>query len=110
MREGSTVNPTAEETPTLYRYGFATAEFDEARFELRVDGEAVSVQRRPLEVLAVLLRHAGEVVTRQELQEAVWNNRPTVENVVDTAIRKLRVALGEVSGAKRGSGRSSVGC
>lgn len=77
-----------------YRYRFGTAEFDEACLELRVEGRTVEIQRRPLEVLAVLLRHAGEVVTREELQEAVWNNRVTVDNVVDTALTKLRGGLG----------------
>src|SRR5215471_12535545 len=91
------ITPRPQPSP-LYRYRFAEAEFDEARFELRVRGAPVDVQRRPLEVLAVLLRRVGEVVTRQELQELVWNNRPTVENVIDTAISKLRAVLGEPSG------------
>jgi len=82
-----------DERLALYRYRFGTAEFDEARFELKVGGQPVEVQRRPLEVLALLLRHAGEVVTREELQDAIWENRPTVDNVIDTALTKLRGAL-----------------
>ena len=85
--------------PMQYRYRFGTAEFDEVRVELCVDGEAVQVQRRPLEVLAVLLRHAGEVVTREELSEVVWDNRITVDNVLDTALTKLRHVLGERNAA-----------
>ena len=91
---------SGDETPTLYRYRFGMAEFDEVRFELRVAGQVVEAQRRPLEVLGVLLHRAGEVVTRQELQEAVWNNRPTVENVIDAAVSKLRAALGTETGAR----------
>jgi eukaryotic-like serine/threonine-protein kinase len=82
-----------DESAALYRYRFGTAEFDEARFELKIAGRPVEVQRRPLEVLALLLRRAGEVVTREELQKAVWDNRPTVDNVIDTALTKLRGAL-----------------
>lgn len=82
-----------DERFALYRYRFGTAEFDEARFELKVGGRPVEVQRRPLEVLSLLLRRAGEVVTREELQKAVWDNRPTVDNVIDTALTKLRGAL-----------------
>ena len=48
---------------TAFSYRFGSAEFDEARFELRVAGLPVEVERRALEVLAYLLRHAGEVVT-----------------------------------------------
>lgn len=93
---------SAESPPTpdiQYRYRFGTAEFDEVRGELRVDGERVEIQRRPLEVLSVLLRHAGEVVTREELREAVWENRITVDNVLDTALTKLRHVLGERNAA-----------
>lgn len=79
---------------SLYRYRFGTAEFDEARFELRVSGAVVDVQRKPLEILAYLLGHAGEVVTKDELLATVWEGRPTVENVVANAIAKLRSALG----------------
>ena len=81
--------------PVQYRYRFGTADFDEVRSELRVDGQTVEIQRRPLDVLAVLLQHAGEVVTREELREAVWHDRVTVDNVIDTALTKLRHALGE---------------
>lgn len=82
-----------------YRYRFGSAEFDEARFELRVGGRAIDIQHRPLQMLAELLRHAGEVVTREELREAVWQNRPTVENVIDTALSKIRRALGDDNAA-----------
>lgn len=79
---------------SLFCYRFGTAEFDEARFELRVDGHPVEVQRKPLEILACLLNHPGEVVTREELLETVWEGRPTVDNVVANAMAKLRHALG----------------
>lgn len=78
----------------LFRYRFGSAEFDEARFELRVSGLPVDVQRKPLGVLSVLLAHAGEIVTKEELLDTVWQGRPTVENVVANAIAKLRGALG----------------
>jgi len=82
---------------TSYRYRFGTAEFDEARFELRVAGLPVDVERRALEVLAYLLRHAGEVVTKEELFREVWAGRITVDKVLPNAIAKLRRALGEAN-------------
>lgn len=82
---------------TSYRYRFGTAEFDEARFELRVAGLPVEVERRALEVLAYLLRHAGEVVTKEELFREVWAGRITVDKVLPNAITKLRRALGEAN-------------
>ncbi len=80
--------------PPLYRYRFGAAEFDEARFELSVDDQPVELEHKPLQVLAELLRHVGEVVTREELLDSVWAGRPTVDNVLPNAVAKLRKALG----------------
>lgn len=80
-----------------FRYRFGAAEFDQARFELRVAGLPVDVERRALEVLAYLLRHAGEVVTKDELLREVWAGRITVDKVLPNAINKLRRALGEAN-------------
>jgi eukaryotic-like serine/threonine-protein kinase len=80
---------------TLYRFRFGSAEFDESRFELKVAGLPVEVERRAMEVLSYLLRHAGEVVTKDELLREVWAGRITVDKVLPNAITKLRRALGE---------------
>jgi non-specific serine/threonine protein kinase len=84
---------------TLFRYRFGNAEFDETRFELRVAGLAVHVERKPLEVLALLLHRAGEVVTKEEMLLTVWAGRPSVETVVTNALTKLRDALGTENAA-----------
>lgn len=80
-----------------YVYRFGTAEFDEARFELRVAGLPVEVEHRALQLLACLLRHAGEVVTKDELLAEVWAGRVTVDKVLTNAVAKLRRALGEAN-------------
>lgn len=82
-----------------FSYRFGTAEFDESRFELRVAGLPVEVERRALEVLAYLLRHAGEVVTKEELLREVWAGRVTVDKVLPNSINKLRRALGTANAA-----------
>lgn len=95
------MNSAPEEAPASpYRFRFGTAEFDQARHELRVSGQVVAVQRKPLEILALLLAHPGEVVTKEELREVVWQGRPTVEHVIASAVAKLRSALGEENAAR----------
>lgn len=74
---------------------FANAEFSEVHWQLRVAGQPVVLERRPLEVLQYLLRHAGEAVTKDELLAAVWPGRVVVEAVLTNAIGKLRKALGD---------------
>jgi len=73
---------------------FASCEFDELRFELRVRGAAVEIETKPLDVLHQLLLHAGEVVTKDELLETVWPGTAVVDGSLATAVSKLRKALG----------------
>ena len=83
-----------------FGFRFGTAEFDEARCELRVAGLPVEVEPRVLALLAYLLRHAGEVVTKEELLREVWAGRVTVDKVLPSAITKLRRALGAANAAQ----------
>ena len=55
------------------------------------------IQKQPLQLLAVLLEHPGQVVTRQELQKRLWSGDTFVdfEDGLNTAIKKLREALGD---------------
>lgn len=92
---GTTTDRTVSEASALYNWSFGTAEFDEGRWQLSVDGTLVEMERKPLEVLQYLLRHAGEAVTKEELLSTVWEGRIVVEAVLTNAIGKLRKALGD---------------
>src|SRR5256885_15049438 len=65
--------------------------------ELFKQGIKIRLQQQPLRVLALLLEHAGEVVTREDLRQAIWPAGTFVEFDVgvDAAIHKLRTALGD---------------
>ena len=80
-----------------YRHRFGTAEFDESKFELRVGGLPVDVQRKPLQILARLLATPGEVVDKDTLFAQVWEGRATGDAVLANAISKLRAALGSAN-------------
>lgn len=75
------------------RWSFGPAVLDERTLELRINREAVSIERKPLEVLLFLLGHAGEIVTKDEILEAVWPGRILTESVLTKTISKLREAL-----------------
>lgn len=79
--------------PSAYIWRFANAEFNEAAWELRVGGTLVEVEPRPLEALLQLLRHAGEVVSREELLEALYGHQHIGEGALSNAVGKLRRAL-----------------
>ncbi len=77
----------------LWRFG--SCEFDESCRQLRVNGQPIELESKPLEVLYQLLIHAGEVLTKDELLETVWPGTAVVDGSVATAISKLRRALGD---------------
>jgi serine/threonine protein kinase/DNA-binding winged helix-turn-helix (wHTH) protein len=85
----------ASDSPTVRRWLFGSAEFDERTLELKVSGEIYSLERKSLEVLLHLLHHAGEVVTRDELLEAVWPGRILTDSSVTSCVAKLRSALAD---------------
>jgi TolB-like protein/DNA-binding winged helix-turn-helix (wHTH) protein/Tfp pilus assembly protein PilF len=74
---------------------FADFEFDCHSGELRRDGTSLKLQPQPAKVLAVLVRRAGEIVTRQELAAEVWGSDTFVdfEQGLNYAIRQIRAVL-----------------
>ena len=76
-------------------WSFAGRTFDESRLELCVGGKVVDLELKPLEVLLYLLQRAGEVVSKNELLDAVWPGLNVVEGSLSTAVYKLRKALGD---------------
>lgn len=79
----------------IYRFG--EFELDRHRFELRRRGQAVKIERIPLELLALLVESEGRVVARAEIIDRLWGKDVFVdtEHGVNTAIRKVRTALRE---------------
>ncbi len=76
---------------------FGPFEFDAAARELRRNGDFVKLQAQPAHVLAVLVEHAGEVVTRESLRQAVWGGDTFVDfdKGLNFAIAQVRTALGD---------------
>ncbi len=65
--------------------------------ELRKDGSPVKLQPQPLKVLALLVANAGRLVTREEIQRAVWDGETFVdfEHGLNFCIKQIRTALGD---------------
>jgi len=72
-------------------------DFDTATRELRREGILVRLQAQPAQVLAVLVEHAGEVVTREQLRGAVWGTDTFVDfdRGLNFCIAQIRTALGD---------------
>src|SRR5438309_3181087 len=82
-----------EKRKTTY---FGPFEFDLDTLELRKQGERIPLRNQPAEVLALLLRRANELVTREEIRQQVWTADSAVdfEQSLNSCIRQIRSALG----------------
>ena len=82
---------------SLRRARFQDFEVDFRAGELRRQGHRIRLQEKPFQVLAALLEHPGEVVTREQLREKLWAANTFVEfdDNLNTAVKKLREALGD---------------
>ena len=77
------------------RVRFGSFEIDLQSGELRKAGARVRLQAQPFRVLSVLVEHAGEVVSREELQQRLWGSATTVDfdHGLNIAVNKLREVL-----------------
>src|SRR6516164_7880040 len=71
--------------------------------ELRKQGVKIKLQDQPLQILAMLLEHPGEVVSRDELRKRLWSDDTFVDfdHSLNKAINKLREALGDSADSPR---------
>jgi DNA-binding winged helix-turn-helix (wHTH) protein/tetratricopeptide (TPR) repeat protein len=78
-------------------------EIDFGAVEVHKEGRRIPLQDQPFRVLAVLLEHPGEVITREELHSRLWPTDTFVgfDEGINTAIRKLRVAFGDSADSPR---------
>jgi DNA-binding winged helix-turn-helix (wHTH) protein len=82
-------------------YVSGDCEIDLARRELRTRGSAASLGSRGFEVGEMLVRSAGQLVTKDELMEQVWPGTRVEENTLQAHISAVRKALGPFAGLLR---------
>ncbi len=72
-------------------------ELDCDRYELRKGARALKLEKIPMELLILLGRSGGRLVTREEIEEKIWGKGVFVdaEHGINTAMRKVRQALGD---------------
>ena len=88
------------ETPPLYDDG--RLRVDLARREVSLGGESIALSRKEYALLAMLVRHAGRVVTQPQLLRELWG--PTHQqdtHYLRILAAKLRQKLGDDAAAPR---------
>jgi DNA-binding winged helix-turn-helix (wHTH) protein len=82
---------------------FGPFELDPETEELRRSNLVLRLPRQPFRVLLLLVRRAGEIVSRDEIHAAVWGDEVHVDfdHGINTAIRQIRFVLGDHADAPR---------
>jgi TolB-like protein/DNA-binding winged helix-turn-helix (wHTH) protein/Tfp pilus assembly protein PilF len=81
--------------PRRAKFGDFVADFDS--FELHKHGIRLKLQDQPFQILKLLLRRPGQLITREELRMELWKESTFVDfdAGLNAAIRRLRDALNE---------------
>jgi TolB-like protein/DNA-binding winged helix-turn-helix (wHTH) protein len=78
---------------TIYEFG--DFRLDCGRFELVRAGQSLRLERKPLELLIFLAEKNGQLATREEIAQRLWQSEVFVdtEHGINTAVRKIRNVL-----------------
>ncbi len=87
-----TPNPSLREGSLISYEGLV---LDLGKKTTTVDGESVSLTKTEFELLGLLLKHRGQVFSRQQIFDAVWPEDVVVsDRTVDVNVTRLRKKIG----------------
>jgi TolB-like protein/DNA-binding winged helix-turn-helix (wHTH) protein/Flp pilus assembly protein TadD len=80
---------------TAQEFHFADFTLDESRYRLQRGEDVLRLEKRPMELLILLVERRGELVSREEIAERLWGKDVFVDidRSINTAISKVCVAL-----------------
>lgn len=81
----------------VFRFGEFDLDLDAG--ELRRVGRVVRLQPQPFKLLALVVRRAGTIVTREEIRTELWADGTFVDfdQAVNFAVKQVRDALGDAA-------------
>jgi TolB-like protein len=82
----------------IYRFGSYT--LDTAVYELRCDGAPVAIEPQVFSLLHHLIAHRDEVVSKDDLIDAVWDGRIVSDATLSSRISAARRAIGDTGEAQ----------
>src|SRR5215813_4063520 len=79
------------------QWHFGPFRLDRANAELWRAEQPVTLRPKTFEILVYLVTHAGQLVTKKALLDAVWPETAVGNGVLKTSMHELRTALGETA-------------
>ncbi|SFG40988.1 DNA-binding winged helix-turn-helix (wHTH) domain-containing protein [Novosphingobium sp. CF614] len=98
MATDSSLQSSSRRSDGQRLWTFGNCTIDETNRLLTIGGVMADLEAKPFDILLELLHHAGEVVTKDELLDAVWPNVTVAEGSLTTALSKLRRTIGDTEG------------
>lgn len=85
--------------PSARTLSFGPFEFDVEARQLSKRGLRLKLQPQPAQILALLIRNSGRVVSREEIRREVWGEGVFVdfEHSLNSAMKKIREVLGDTA-------------
>jgi TolB-like protein/DNA-binding winged helix-turn-helix (wHTH) protein/tetratricopeptide (TPR) repeat protein len=82
---------------TAQHFQFGEFTLDQSRYRLQRGDRVLRLEKRPMELLILLVERRGELVSRDEIAGRLWSKDVfvDVEHGINTAIRKVRQVLGD---------------
>lgn len=85
-------------SPQMQTIRFGDLTIDPAKRVVTLMGEMISLGRKELEILTMLARKAGDIVTREAILNSIYDNAELYDRTVDSHMSHLRKKLREVAG------------
>lgn len=82
-------------------FTFGPFRLDTTAYRLTRDGEVVDTSPRQLDLLAYFTSHPTQLVTREELFQALWPDVTVTDNALTQLVSELRHTLGDPSASPR---------
>jgi two-component system response regulator VanR len=80
------------EEKDIWRYGNISVDFN--GYVAEKDGEPIELAPKEIQLLKLLIKNAGRVMTREKLIDGVWGiDAPLYDRTIDTYIRRIRQKL-----------------
>ena len=81
---------------------FGKFEFDDQRRVLRAGRQPVRLSGQAIDLLCLLLQRPGELITREEIERALWPDRNVhFDHSLDVVVSRLRTVLGDKGSSAR---------
>jgi len=73
---------------------------DETKREVTVNDSVINLTRTEYKLLLAMMRHPGQVYSREIIVEIVWDGIIIVDRVVDSVVSRIRRKLGKMADGK----------